>query len=80
MTARDTGGPAFPHANPAFDNNWDKRSQIDGMTLRDYFAAKAMAAIVSKIPFQEFSEDFSPYKKAAIGAYDYADAMLEARK
>ena len=50
-----------------------------GMTLRDWFAGQAMAAIISKIPFQEFPEDWSPYKKAAIGAYDYADAMLEAR-
>lgn len=51
-----------------------------GMTLRDWFAGQAMAAIIAKIPFQEFPADWLPYEKTAIGAYDYADAMLEARK
>lgn len=48
-------------------------------TLRDEFAMAAMLAIISKIPFQEFPEDWSPYEKTAIGAYDYADAMLKER-
>lgn len=52
--------------------------QVDA--LRDYFAGQAMAAIISKIPFQEYPEDWSPYNKTAIGAYDYADAMLTARE
>lgn len=47
--------------------------------LRDMFAAFALQAIISKIPFEEFSADFLPYEKSAIGAYDYADAMLKAR-
>lgn len=47
--------------------------------LRDYFAAKAMAALIAKTPFQEFPQDYSPYKKTALGAFDYADAMIEAR-
>ena len=50
-----------------------------GMTLRDYFAGQVLIAIISKIPFQEFPEDWSPYEKTAIGAYDYADAMLKER-
>lgn len=50
-----------------------------GMSLRDYFAGQAMAAIIAKIPFQEFPEDWSPYEKTAIGAYDYADALLAER-
>lgn len=53
---------------------------VAGMTLRDYFAAKAMQALIAKTPFQEFPQDYLPYQKTAIGAYDYADAMLEARK
>lgn len=53
--------------------------QAEGITIRDYFAAQAMAAIIAKIPFEEFPEDWLPYEKTAIGAYDYADAMLAAR-
>lgn len=50
-----------------------------GMTLRDYFAAKAMAAIIAKTPFQSNPDDYTPYDKTAVGAYDYADAMIAAR-
>ena len=49
-------------------------------TLRDEFAGQAMAAIISKSPFLSNPEDWTPYDKTAIGAYDYADAMLEERK
>ena len=51
-----------------------------GMTLRDWFAGQAMAAIIAKTPFLEFPEDFTPHRKTALGAYEYADAMLTARK
>ena len=49
-------------------------------TLRDEFAGLAMAAIISKSPFLSNPEDWTSYNKTVIGAYDYADAMLEARK
>ena len=50
-----------------------------GMTLRDYFAAQAMQAIISKLPVS--STDDSNYPIAvSVGAYEYADKMLEARK
>jgi hypothetical protein len=42
----------------------------NGMTLRDYFAAKAM---------QEWVGVFNP-DDGAVRAYKWADAMLEARK
>jgi len=62
-----TGGPAFPC-------EWDyissSREMANGMTMRDYFAAKALAAFVhNRIPVD-----------AAKEAYEYADAMLKARK
>ena len=41
----------------------------DGMTLRDYFAAKAMAICPLRLP-----------SDSARWCYQYADAMLEARK
>jgi hypothetical protein len=44
----------------------------DGMTLRDYFAAKAMQGLLA-------SEVNAPLKTFAKQAYAVADAMLEAR-
>ena len=46
-----------------------------GMTLRDYFAAKAMQAFLTRE--EKFSSDLMLYAGAA---YDVADAMLEARQ
>jgi len=60
---KDTGGPAFP----AF------KEQSDGMTLRDYFAAKAMQG------FLAFGVN-APANVFATKAYEMADAMLEARQ
>lgn len=62
--------PAFPMAVPA---EWD--SIEDGMTLRDYFAAKAMLGLLSgREPDTEFS-----YRSLAGISYCYADAMILAR-
>ena len=66
MSKKDDGGPAFPFAGEAGHSLNDS-----GMTLRDYFAAKAMAALVrvtSNIPV------------TAADAYAMADAMLAARE
>ena len=46
----------------------------DGVTLRDYFAAKAMQAIVSRGIVNEV-----PLEIYAANAYKMADAMLKAR-
>jgi hypothetical protein len=48
----------------------------DGMTLRDYFAAKAMQSFLDEVG-SESDQRF--YKDIAIGAYQVADAMLKAR-
>ena len=57
--------PAFPQPiNPA--------EQGRGMTLRDYFAAKAMNAFLSR--------PGSPFEKDAEYAYKMADAMMKARE
>ena len=58
------------------------------MTLRDYFAAKALQAIITKMPIVDQEAEFgSPvndkakYNRDVCGsAYCFADAMLEARK
>ena len=47
-----------------------------GMTLRDYFAARAMPQAFKEV---EEAESYNINDVAAI-AYQYADAMMEARK
>ena len=49
----------------------------EGMTLRDYFAAKAMQNFRDQIGSQSDQEWFD---KVAEGAYRMADAMLKARE
>ena len=63
MSNTNTGGTAFPTATLA-------QKTEGGMTLRDYFAAKAMQELVHS----------RPPPAAAIEAYKYADAMLKARE
>lgn len=67
--SNNTGGPAFPfcgHVEGAY-------GQADGMTLRDYFAAKAMEALLS-----DHDVDYSPEHLAEM-SYARADAMLKER-
>ena len=49
----------------------------EGMTLRDYFAAKAMQGLIHHFDFGTFRDD---PMRVAEWAYDAADAMMEARK
>ena len=69
--SKETGGPAFPTTQ---ENYTSAKWSFDGMSLRDYFAAKALQALVS-LPEAAGSVDFF-----ATEAYRYADAMIEARK
>lgn len=48
-----------------------------GMTLRDYFAAKAMAAHIASVQ-SFFSEEGR--ETGAFAAYQWADAMLKRRE
>jgi hypothetical protein len=67
---KDTGGPAFP--NEGF-NGWGKPQE--GMTLRDYFAAKAMQSLLMSI------ESGNEHQVSLIPniAYEMADAMMKER-
>jgi hypothetical protein len=60
--------PAFPHTIEHLHE-----PVTTGMTLRDYFAAKALQGLLSE------SYDFSDRNRIAVKAYDFADAMLKAR-
>jgi hypothetical protein len=79
---KNTGGPAFP------TTQWGHGGEADGMTLRDYFAAKAMQSLIAgsftdigqegieanRQPFQNIEDLMTET------AYKYADAMLKARE
>jgi hypothetical protein len=70
------GGPAFPRAGKEWGNQaWTEAMAEDGMTLRDYFAAKAMQGLVENANWRGMPED-----ALAKAAYSMADAMLKARK
>ena len=58
---KNTGGPAFP----------TQVASYEGMTLRDYFAAKAM---------QSMAQKYSHEGDISRNAYKIADAMLKARE
>ena len=61
---------AFPSTGGTPEDSWGFLNE--GMELRDYFAAKAMQGVIAHQPQQ--------CSLAAGSAYEYADAMLEARK
>ena len=70
----DTGGPAFPRP-ASLDEAFSARCQSQtGMTLRDYFAAKAMVGLVVTDPRETSAAD-----EIAKDAYELADAMLAER-
>ena len=70
----DTGGPAFP---TLADN--DHAMNQDGMTLRDYFAAKAMQGIWSNAYVLAKMPKGAEAESIASVAYEMADAMLKER-
>lgn len=71
------GGPAFPLAHSHVDlvnTNW---SHANGLSLRDYFAAKAMHAALVTCAGAE--DEKQAIELAARIAYLAADSMLRAR-
>ena len=51
-----------------------------GVTVRDYFAAKAMQAMISTVAAPCLTGLDNIRYRTAKGAYEIADAMMEARK
>jgi hypothetical protein len=68
--SKNNGGPAFPTT---------KESHLmicsEGMTLRDYFAAKAMQGMLEMAEYRDLTSE-----GYARGAYRVADAMLAERE
>ena len=73
MMKNDTGGPAFPMLGYVENGEWEPYSQFTGITLRDYFAAKAMQGMYAN------SCDDYEFKGVAEAAYRTADAMIAER-
>lgn len=71
MSLKD-GGPAFPVLEG--DTQWL------GMSLRDYFAAKAMQGYLSGHIAHYGHDNFWETSSLVEGAYAMADAMLRARE
>jgi hypothetical protein len=69
MQEKYDGGPAFPCPTISI-------GQHQGMTLRDFFAAAAMQSILSR----EYGRFTTTLDFIGDKAYQYADAMLEARE
>ena len=65
--------PAFP--NPHYNN-------VYGMTLRDYFAAKALQSLITNFLTKELDEvDPNGWMEGlAMDSYSMADAMMKARE
>lgn len=73
--APNDGGPAFSRPCVGSDQAGTVDFGAEGMSLRDYFAAKAMAAILThKDAFENAGET-----AIARMAYNQADAMLAVR-
>ena len=69
------GGPAFPFQRTSLDG--ESQVSCSGMSLRDYFAAKAMHGLMASL-----KRDGIAYDPAVVSdeSYKLADAMLRARE
>ncbi len=76
MSTPNDGGPAFPQP-------FDDGQLMHGMTLRDYFAAKAMSAMFAsgmvEAANQAGIDPLENEKAVAFSAYKMADAMIAER-
>lgn len=67
------------HNEPAFPVNSLAEHEYCGMTLRDYFAAKAISGLEVPCDYVGVGETQRSYSAWAEKAYRMADAMLAAR-
>jgi hypothetical protein len=76
MSNTNTGGPAFPSLPIVQEFEGKRLTMTEGLTMRDYFAAKAMQGYLGS---PEWLREVSP-QGTAEAAYRVADAMLKARE
>lgn len=76
MTDKPENPPAFPTTKPL--DSWGDPNQ--GMTLRDYFAAKAMQGVAAACANDTRGQSMEEFAySTSVAAYIIADAMLKAR-
>lgn len=85
MSYENDGGPAFPVSVamtqvPGQDVVTTESSDFDGagMTLRDWFAGKALCGAIANP--EEYEGNGDMYEVIATNCYRFADAMLAARE
>ena len=66
--------PAFPIIHPPVEGITAGGVEYYGLSMRDYFAAKAMQAMAEEV------SRYDQFDSCAKDAYKMADAMMEARK
>ena len=81
MSKIDTGGSAFPRSESLYPDGRVSDYGHVGMTLRDYFAAKAMQGWIATYS-ENIGCDLAVQGVDAVSqfAYAVADAMLKARQ
>jgi len=84
----NSGGPAFPVPGVQLEDEYGRKETIgprQGVSLRDYFAARAMQGMISDranvARFQELADEgsFTAETLMAIAAYQMADEMIAVR-
>ena len=73
MTAKNDGGPAFPHCSRCGENQ-RAAPLLAAIDLRDYFAGRAMQSYLL-----DKDRDSFTFEQWAQASYEMADAMLKAR-
>lgn len=80
---KNDGGPAFPVPNYVNADGESFISTPSGMSLRDYFAAMAMQAMIAKrksiAPDDSDDADDKGFDYVSLCAYSQAQSMLKAR-
>lgn len=80
MSTHDNGGQAFPSSKIVGDYGNYGLEPVDGMTMRDYFAAKAMLTVFCPGgPLNEWPKE-REIEDCAARCYVIADALLKARQ
>lgn len=98
MSTKDDGGPAFGQVvalrcvrvEMNGDTEWEPEAMtLGGLSIRDYFAAKALPCVVAKwdeyckndpdASVKDWNDSESIMDCIAESAYEVADAMLRAR-
>ena len=80
MSEIKNGGPAFPLAHSHVDLQHTNWSHANGLTVRDYFAAKALQGVAMRFDLMGHAErSANTPDMVAHFCYQLADSMLRAR-